>query len=164
VRYGETVAVSDGHRFEGERSGGLLNGERTALRNDAHRRGGTSAGVGVANPGSPGLEERGTLRRDGTPQRSSAVGDRLGLFPPGRDDRDGWARILAVRPDLAPARPQPRLRGLAHGLGAGVDLCVCPREDRLRATGNGVVRQQADRAWRILWVALCQRLIGGPRP
>jgi DNA (cytosine-5)-methyltransferase 1 len=150
----------------------LAYSERFALRQQPGRRGGKDwacpaqsglAGADVAHPGSPGLEERGTLRRDGEPQRSSAVGDRLGLFPPGRDDRDAWARVLAVNPELAPARAQPRLRGLAHGLGAGVDVCVCPREDRLRATGNGVVRQQAERAWQLLWDALCRRLIGGQR-
>lgn len=132
---------------------------------DAPERGSAvHSGVVLANPGSPGLEERRTLRGDGAEKRSAPVGGGLGVFPPGRSDRDGWARILAVRSDLAPARAQPRVHRLDDGMGAGMDVCVCPREDRLRAAGNGVVPQQAALAWRILWAALCERIIGGQRP
>jgi DNA (cytosine-5)-methyltransferase 1 len=123
-------------------------------RPDAPQRGGA-----VANPERPGLEERRALRGDGGQECPPAQRGGLGLFPPARDDREGWARVLTLRPELAPARPQPRLRGLDDGLGAGTHLCVCPREDRLRAAGNGVVPQQAALAWRILWGALGERLI-----
>jgi len=186
------MAVSDGHRFESERSGWIFNGERQTLWYHPHRRGGTAtgvglahaqrlgrsegraqsarqqgrldapqrsgamdaAGVGQADPERSGLEERGTLRGDSSQKFASAQRGGLGVFPPGRDDRSAWAAVLAARPELAPARPQPRVRGLDDGLGAGMDVCVCPREDRLRATGNGVVPQQAALAWRILWNAL----------
>ena len=71
-----------------------------------------------------GAETRAALGADGD----------LPLFPPAPDDAAGWRRILAVRPDLAPA-VEPEVRGAADGM-AG-------RADRLRATGNGVVPLQA---------------------
>jgi hypothetical protein len=77
---------------------------------------------------------------------------------------DGWRRILAVRPDLAPAvaKPgkrllkqcqrylearteekkaqfKPGVRRMAHGLAS--------RVDRLRALGNGVIPLQAAYAY-----------------
>lgn len=42
------------------------------------------------------------------------------------------------------------LLGLADGLGAGVDVCVCSRSDRIRCAGNGVVPAQAAIAFRVL--------------
>jgi hypothetical protein len=72
----------------------------------------------------------------------------LPLFPPAPNDFDGWARVLAERPDLAPAtEAQPAVRRVADGLAGGVDL---PRTARLRLTGNGVVPLQAAYAWRTL--------------
>ena len=58
-------------------------------------------------------------------------------FPPHPDDREGWARVLAVSPTVEPA-----VRGVADGL--------APRVDRLRACGNGVVPAVAALAWRAL--------------
>lgn len=58
-------------------------------------------------------------------------------FPPHPDDRDGWAKVLAVSPAVEPA-----VRGVADGL--------APRVDRLRACGNGVVPAVAALAWRTL--------------
>jgi DNA (cytosine-5)-methyltransferase 1 len=175
---GADVAVGDSHRCGGppagvgvahpEGLGWLERGTESAREQggfDAAQRGGSAhPGVGLANPERQGLEERRTFGGDSSAELAPAQRRGLGLFPPGRDDRDAWARVLAIRPELAPARAQPRFRGLAHGLGAGMDVCVCPREDRLRATGNGVVRQQAERAWRLLWTAICQRVIGGQQP
>lgn len=73
----------------------------------------------------------------------------LGPYPPGRLDFEQWARVLEVRPDLAPALPQPRVRRVAHELARGLDSAL--RSDRLRLTGNGVVRAQVAHAWRGLW-------------
>lgn len=75
--------------------------------------------------------------------------DGLGPFPPGRIDIAGWARVLAVRPDLAPALPQPRVRGVADGVERWPYHAL--RVDRLRACGNGVVPAQAAHAFRGLW-------------
>lgn len=85
------------------------------------------------------------------PHASERCGE-VGRYPPGRADLEGWARVLAVRPDLAPALPQPRLRGVADGLGGRLDTDL--RSDRLRLTGNGVVPEQAAHAFRGLWLAL----------
>lgn len=65
----------------------------------------------------------------------------LPLFPPGPGDTDAWQRILAERPDLAPA-VESGVRGLANGLAS--------RVDRLRAGGNGVVALQGAVAFRLL--------------
>ena len=54
-------------------------------------------------------------------------------WPPGPSDRDGWARVLAERPELAPAltkEAESEFRGVAHG--------NPHRVDRLKALGNGI--------------------------
>ncbi len=56
-------------------------------------------------------------------------------------DVDGWAAVLGVRPDLAPATV-PGIRRVAHGL--------ADRLDRLRACGNGVLPLVAAHAFRVL--------------
>ena len=63
------------------------------------------------------------------------------LFPPGPGDVGGWQRVLAERPDLAPA-VEPGLCRVADGLAS--------RVDRLRMLGNGVVPIQAAYAIAIL--------------
>lgn len=72
-------------------------------------------------------------------------------FPPGPGDLAGWQRVLAERPDLAPALAQPEIRSLADGVGPGMDLS---RAAQLRIIGNGVVPQQAAYALRRLMEAL----------
>lgn len=78
-----------------------------------------------------------------------------GAFPPGPDDRTAWERILTTRPDLAPAT-ESELRRLDDGLATGLDQdqrrgdTWSDRADRLRCAGNGVVRQQAALAFRVL--------------
>lgn len=174
--------------FEGERSVGLLHRERTALGNNSHRRSGERAPV--ANAASPGWEgsSGGRLQPLESPAHRSAVADaerqRLALgnrfggdarqeqpaaergglphHPPGPDDRGGWQRVLAIRPELAPALPaQPRVRRVADGLAGGLDASL--RADRLRACGNGVVPDQAAHAWRGLWAHLFPSSSGSNR-
>lgn len=115
--------------------------------------------------GPPPNEE--TDGREGRDERESngdhvvaSRGPTLGgvdLFPPGPGDAEGWRRVLAVRPDLAPALTQPEIRVLAHGLGdGGLDLS---RAAQLRIAGNGVVPQQAAFAFRTLAGQLGRRRI-----
>ena len=79
--------------------------------------------------------------------------DQWSAWPPGPTDADAWGRVLAVRPDLAPA-VEPDVRGGADGTSPRLDLA---RSDRLRILGNGVVPQQAAYAWRLLWAGMRAR-------
>lgn len=136
-----------------------------------------SGAAGVADADLDGLEGERSGRLfhgERAPQRDDPHGRRLPPFPPGPGDAAGWARILAVRPDLAPAlgnasldgarkpparspsrraarepgrsEAEPVLRGLADGM--------APRVERLRAAGNGVVPIVAGYAF----LALAERL------
>ena len=69
-------------------------------------------------------------------------------FPPGPADHAAWGRILAERPELAPAlaKTQPAVRGVADG---NADP-LANRIDKLRAYGNAVVPLQAARAFEVL--------------
>jgi len=104
-------------------------------------------------------------------------GSDLSLFPPSPADRDGWARILAEYPDLAPAvgdtpnskctreQKTATARQQRKCATAGTDTQRpeapqpalrgvadgCPgRVDRLRMLGNGVVPLQAAYAFQVL--------------
>ena len=85
--------------------------------------------------------EAGT-REDGERWRGPAIGDgELAAFPPGPEDRDAWARVLAERPDLAPA--------LADGDGSRLErrsVCGAGRSDESppRTVGGAVVDSQRD--------------------
>lgn len=63
------------------------------------------------------------------------------VWPPAPSDTAGWAAVLAIRPDLAPAIESP-IRGVADG--------VSIRVDELRAYGNAVVPAQGAYALRLL--------------
>jgi DNA (cytosine-5)-methyltransferase 1 len=135
---------------------------RERPRQDAGRRG-VRRHKGVADAERQGLEGQrrwGGLGEGGRPLEVGGGGRRV--FPPARDDLAAWRQLLAARPDLAPAISG--LRRLDDGVGARLDVCLCPREDRLRAAGNGVVPQQAALAWRLLWAALLERLTRGCQP
>lgn len=141
-------------------------GEKLARAEGAHRglpEHGTagSSGVPLAHATGTGLRDVG---RKGE-RISYGVGESLPLFPPGRDDFAGWARVLAARPDLAPALPavprrlpnrflaslvaaQSRFRGVAAGL--------ADRADRLRLVGNGVSPVVACVAFASLWLQLAR--------
>lgn len=103
--------------------------------------GGVSAIVAGPQAGRRGLD----------PDTGRSGGEGLPAFPPGPGDTAAWGRILADRPDLAPALPQSPVRGVADGLGTGMDLT---RAARLRLTGNGVVPAQAALAFTSLWTRL----------
>ena len=71
--------------------------------------------TGTRQPGrEPGAGESlwNNARRGESGGRRDAVADAgsLPLFPPGPADRDGWERLLAARPDLAPAVGVPTRR------------------------------------------------------
>ena len=74
--------------------------------------------------------------------------DEFPAWPPGPADHAAWGRILAERPELAPAlaKTQPAVRGVADG---NADP-LANRIDKLRAYGNAVVPLTAARAFEVL--------------
>ena len=99
---------------------------------------------GLADPNRNGCTREGLhlLARGGVPDTAGAGEEPV--FPPGPNDLDAWRVLLSKRPDVEPAVCRD-----AHGL-------AC-RVDRLRALGNGVVPQQAERAFRDLYGRLMER-------
>lgn len=83
-------------------------------------------------------------RLEGRQRPILSRGEELPAWPPGPEDTDAWRRVLAVRPDLAPAI-EPPVRDLAHGMARGLG-----RTDQLHILGNGVVPQQAAYALKLL--------------
>ncbi len=73
-----------------------------------------------------------------TDPRQDASGRSGFSFPPGPDDRDAWARVLAEMPEAEPA-----VCRVATG--------VPDRTHRLKALGNAVVPAQGAGAFRQLW-------------
>lgn len=130
-------------------------------RRDAEWQAPSAAGDGgrlladAGKPGSQGREQRGSC--DHQQHRADAHGSTAefcGLFAPGPDD-PRWPDIVAAQPWCSPslsraaereiaealaAAAEPVLRGISHGLAAGMDAT---RAHRLRACGNGVVAAQA---------------------
>lgn len=85
-------------------------------------------------------------RRHGHPEEEIFAG-RLPVEPPGRFDDDGWERVLAGFPGLAPAAAaKPALRGMANESAYWLD-----RIDEVRAIGNGVDPVVAAVAFSTLW-------------
>lgn len=92
--------------------------------------------------------ERHRLRERGREMEAGPAGGGAGLppFPPGPGDAEAWRAVLERWSALAPALPA--VRGVAHGLPAGLDAS---RADRLRCLGNAAVPAQVALAWRLLW-------------
>ncbi|ATX65544.1 DNA cytosine methyltransferase [Roseinatronobacter bogoriensis subsp. barguzinensis] len=126
----------------------------------------------MADPGGAELEgqQRGQCDAGGwqIPHGHPALPGRTGLHPPGPGDHDAWRRVLAARPDLAPAlgfddclawarrlaadpegsvaaAAEPALRRMADGL--------AHRARALRLLGNGVHPLASAYAWRSLAAA-----------
>lgn len=140
--------VADTHRVRQPQPGG---GEQK------HRGWAGDSGQAVAHPDIQGLALGGRLGGDARQERAPAQrGGREGLpeWPPARDDASGWARVLAVRPDLAPALPS--VRGVADGLAGRMGAPL--RADQLRVLGNGVVPAQACRAFHMLYPTVCRMM------
>ena len=92
------------------------------------------------------------------PGSRCAMGDTAGeipVWPPAPGDRDGWGRVVAMRPDLAPAvdgKLNPRFVEWLMGLPVGwTEIPGASRIDRLRALGNAVIPATAELAFRALW-------------
>lgn len=136
------------------------------------RRGGSSFVGGAANspriegdqrernghPTEPGGDEMGDRTGEGC--EGSAIRPHemwAGPFPPGPSDADGWRRLLAERPDLAPTL-ESTLRREASRLPDRMDRAMAYRRDRLRALGNSVVPLVAAHAF----VTLAYRILRRP--
>lgn len=83
-------------------------------------------------------------RLEGRGEPECGGGYELPAWPPGPQATDAWRRVLAVRPDLAPAI-EPAVRGVADGMAGGLG-----RSDQLHILGNGVVPAQAAYAFALL--------------
>lgn len=78
------------------------------------------------------------------------------VFPPGRDNHRAWRSLLPERPWLSPA-VESTVRGVATGVATGLDVCGCPRADRIHAIGNSACPQQVAYALADLGAALWGR-------
>lgn len=164
---GEGVAHPNRDRREGERGGGILDGQRAARGHDADRRGGTSD-MGLAIGG--GRVERAGARCDGRglaePTDAGQLGDALRSRREGPNDGapNGLPRQRGADARGAEPEAERRLGGAAHGRAEGLDGHRWPappgpqhdheaprtitgtqpnRRARLKALGNAVTPQQA---------------------
>lgn len=87
------------------------------------------------------VERIGGLRDDGHAEPGRHPHRRRCPWPPAPDDADGWRAYLDLWPGTEPA-----VRRGADGMAR--------RVDRLRVLGNGVVPDQAELAFRVLWARL----------
>lgn len=144
---GSPVADSNRGRCEGERSCGVLDGERSSLGHDADGRDGARAGVGQADPDGDGLESAstdGVVGWQRSPEPRFADGDErgesCGAQPRVGRDADGLpcgVDITAHRWPVGPGETQPEEEP------PRVTKDRTQRRQRLKALGNAVVPQVA---------------------
>lgn len=162
-RMGETEALPGGGELADRKSLGRHAKAQREGGEEGRRQKGRAAGSGGSRSAVPAFPPRrsgeladgdcggqpGQRRANGNGRQDAPwhePGGRLPRFPPRRSgDEEAWRRILADRPELAPALTRAdepaavrALRGVAHGLVAG------ERTDMLRLLGNGVVPQCAE--------------------
>lgn len=105
------------------------------------------APAAMADSDGVGCRQRGQSSQSNT--RDELIDGCYLSFAPGPSD-PRWPRIIADRPDLAPALPKaakPAVRGVADGVSYPLDGALSDRTKRLRALGNAVVPQIAE------WIA-----------
>lgn len=129
------VAYRNGAGHEGERSGGLLDGERTPRGYDADRRGERAVGDNVSNPEGERRQEQGDGRVAGS--RAGCDGTRWPARP--GEPRYDWE---------APRLTQSRVGGAAHGYARRVDSLM--RRSRLKGLGNANPPQVVEAIGRVL--------------
>ena len=142
-------------RGEG-RSGAVVRRGRDAARG-ADGDLGDADGEGQSQPRRHLAEGGGWARDAGFPP----LRDEFGHTPPVPGSADEWRRILAARPDLAPAT-EPVFRRVADGVAGGLDIACARavdsfRPDALRLLGNGVHPLVAAHALRTLAPRLAAR-------
>jgi DNA (cytosine-5)-methyltransferase 1 len=125
-----------------------------AYRDDVADASSSHRGVYDVPPGAESREDS-RPRAFGRGMQEDLADGRADLpeWPPGPDEAERWAEVLAVRPDVAPAAQSP-LYGVADGLAPGLGVCLCSLADQGRVCGNGVVPAQAEHALGVLWAAL----------
>lgn len=130
---------------DAERNGGreCKPGERPEWRAVASR---TGPAMGDASKSGLQRSRFAKPERWGIPVTPDGDWPDVPQWPPKPGDRAGWSRVLAARPDLAPATAQPTIRRVANELARTLD-----RTDRLAILGNGVVPEQAAYAFRVLY-------------
>ncbi len=107
--------------------------------------GGPDGARGATASGASGSVGNADIARpQGRCEPERGGGYELPAWPPGPADAEGWRRVIAVRPDLAPAL-EPEVRDVADGLARWLG-----RGDQLHILGNGVVPQQAAYAFSVL--------------
>lgn len=169
---GGTVGESDGSErrtdrpTDGRRPGGERERDRTSGSDPEHAVNGRQAeqeprqehwlesgsdgamGIGIGI-GSQGQHEAGPAERPAIGANGSVP-----YWPPGPAARDEWQRILAKRPDLAPAIEREICRA-SDGSAIRMDAT---RVDELRSLGNMVVPLQGAAAFLILLARLKEAL------
>lgn len=168
-------------RQQGERSGRLLDGEREALGDHAHRRGGEIADANDGGEPSESARRGEGIDIGGDGDGASANADRGRQWPSERNVCEGEPNAIGpVHPDAERSRHEGSQQAQAQGVGL-VDEQLRRRRwppppeptfrrvddgppheldrdwaDRIHALGNAVVRQAAGRAFRLLWDRLHQ--------
>ena len=127
-------AAQNGRRHSDQPSQTLAHGHRVSsriqVRPGKFRHPEYETGRRGADVSDPFGQRRQGVRRPGEGPPQQELGS---LFPPGSDDLESWARVLAEMPEIEPA-----FCSLADGVAWWLDA-TAQRTERLRVLGNGVV-------------------------